>query len=260
MWLDLLGSRELAWQLTKKDISSQYRESFLGLAWAIIPPIIAAAGLSFAANAKVLNVGTTDIPFPAYVMVSTALWQTFAEAITLPIQRVAAARMMLAKIQFPREALILSAVAQVIFNFSFKLILIVGMFLWFRLPVPPTIVLAPVALVHLILLGTVLGIFLAPLNALYQDFQRGIQVLLTIWLLFTPVIYPPPTGDGPFAMLVRFNPVTPLLVTTRELATTGHISSPQGFWLASALAFVGLPIAWLIFRLTMPYAIERFSS
>ncbi|MEM8805214.1 MAG: ABC transporter permease [Cyanobacteria bacterium P01_G01_bin.38] len=260
MWADLLGSRELAWQLMKRDINAQYRESFLGIAWAIIPPVIAAAGFTFAANSEVLNIGTTDIPYPAYVLLSTALWQTFAEAIMLPMQKVGAARMMLAKIQFPREALIIAAFGQVLFNFAFKLLLIIGMFLWFRLPVPWTVVLAPVALIHLVILGTFFGTLLSPLNALYQDFQKGMQLLIGTWLFLTPVVYPIPSGAGGFGLLVKLNPVTPLLVTTRELVTTGIVSEPTEFWLGSAFAFGGLLVAWVIYRLGMPYAIERFSS
>lgn len=257
---DLLASRELAWQLMKRDISAQYRQSFLGFAWAFIPPLVTAAGFTFASNSGVLSIGETEFTYPAFVMFSMTLWQVFTEAITLPIQNVNAAKMMLAKINFPREALIMAAVGQVFFNFLIKLILISGLFLWFRLPVPATIVLAPVALIHLVLLGTLFGTLLAPLSALYQDFVKGVPLLIGVWLFITPVVYPQPASDGWFGWLVRLNPVTPLLVTTRELATTGVISSSQGFWFASLFAFVGLLFAWLLYRLAMPYAIERMSS
>ncbi|PSN14674.1 hypothetical protein C7293_10730 [filamentous cyanobacterium CCT1] len=63
-----------------------------------------------------------------------------------------------------------------------------------------------------------------------------------------------------FGFLVRVNPVTPLLVTTRELITVGTVSEPQGFWLISAVVFACLPLTWVVYRLAMPYAIERFSS
>ncbi|NEQ54685.1 MAG: ABC transporter permease [Leptolyngbya sp. SIO3F4] len=260
MWFSLLESRELAWQLMRRDISAQYRESLLGIFWAVIPPVVTAAGFTFASNANVLNIGETELPYPAYVMFSMALWQTFSESMLLPLQKVTAAKMMLAKIQFPREALILAAVGQVFFNFSIKLVLIVGLFLWFRMPVSGSVILAPVALVHLVMLGTIFGTLIAPLNALYQDFAKALQLMIGTWLFLTPVVYPTPSGDGLFGLLVKLNPVTPLLVTTRELATTGVISDPLGFWLVSGLVFVTLPIAWLIYRLAMPYAIERFSS
>jgi lipopolysaccharide transport system permease protein len=260
MWWDLLASRELAWQLFRRDISAQYRQSFLGIAWAIIPPMVAAASFTFARSNGIVNIGNTDLPYPAYVMFSTALWQTFVESITLPMTLVGQAKMLLSKISFPREALILNGIAQVFFNFGFKLILIIALFVWFQIPVTWSVMLAPVGLIHLVILGSCLGLFLAPLNIVYQDFARGITLLTGLWLFLTPVVYPIPNGSGLFGNIVRLNPVTPLLVTTRELATTGVISNPLGFWIVSAIALIGLLVSWLVYRLSMPFVIERISS
>lgn len=256
---DLLASRELAWRLMVRDISAQYRQSFLGIFWAFVPPIVAALGLTLASNANVLNVGETDLPYPAYVMFSMALWQTFVESLNGPIQAVVTAKPMLARINFPREAIILSQLGQVCFNFGIKLILIVGLFLIFRIPVTWTVILAPVALVHLIALGAAVGLLLAPIGALYEDVSRGLTLAISAWLFFTPVIYPPPQ-TGLFAQLVQWNPVTPLLVTVRELATTGIVSNPLNFWFASLLALGGLLFSWLIYRIAMPFVIERISA
>jgi lipopolysaccharide transport system permease protein len=257
---DLLASRELAWQLLKRDISAQYRQSVLGIAWAFLPPIFVAMGFSLAANSKVLNVGTTELPYAAYVMLSTVLWQTFVEAMMMPIQNITAAKQMLTRINFPREALILSGIGQVFFNFFFKLLLVIGMFIWFKMPVTINLCIAPVALIHLVLLGTFFGILIAPFSILYQDFSRGLPLITGLWLLLTPVVYPIPKSDGLFSTIVRLNPVTPLLVTTRELATTGVISNPSGFWIASAGVLLGLLFAWVIYRLSIPFVIERISA
>ncbi len=259
MWRDLLASRELAWRLMVRDIRAQYRQSFLGILWAFIPPIVTAVGFTLAANAEVVNIGVTDLPYPAYVMFSMTLWQTFVEALNGPVQGVTAAKAMLAKINFPREALILAKLGQVFFNFAIKLFLIVGLFVWFQMPVTWSVVLAPVALIHLVMLGTFLGLLLAPLGALYQDFSNGLTLVTGLWLFLTPVVYPVPSS-GTFGTLVKLNPVTPLLVTTRELATTGILSDPQGFWVVSLLAIVGLLLAWLIYRLAIPFVVERMSS
>jgi lipopolysaccharide transport system permease protein len=256
---DLLASRELAWRLMVRDIRAQYRQSFLGILWAFIPPIVTAVGFTLAANAEVVNIGVTDLPYPAYVMFSMTLWQTFVEALNGPIQGVTAAKAMLAKINFPREALILAKLGQVFFNFAIKLFLIVGLFVWFQMPVTWSVVLAPVALIHLVMLGTFLGLLLAPLGALYQDLSNGLTLVTGLWLFLTPVVYPVPSS-GTFGTLVKLNPVTPLLVTTRELATTGVLSDPQGFWVVSLLAIVGLLLAWLIYRLAIPFVVERMSS
>ncbi|NES96734.1 MAG: ABC transporter permease [Desertifilum sp. SIO1I2] len=259
MWRDLLASRELAWRLMVRDISAQYRQSFFGVAWAFLPPIVMAAGFTLAGEANVINVGETDIPYPAYVMFSTALWQTFVEALNGPVLAVTEAKPMLSRVNFPREAIILAKLGEVLFNFSIKLILIIGLFIWFQVPVSWTLIIAPVALIHLILLGTLVGVLLAPLGALYKDVSKGITILTGFWLFITPVIYPVPTA-GLFGTLVRLNPVTPLLVTTRELATGGTLSDPVSFWVVSALTLIGLFLTWLAFRLAMPFVIERMSS
>lgn len=259
MWRDLLASRELAWRLMVRDISAKYRQSFLGIAWAFLPPIVMATGFTLASNAQVINVGVTDLPYPAYVMFSTALWQTFVEALNGPLQAVTTAKPMLGRVNFPREALILSKMGEVFFNFAIKLILIATLFLWFRIPVSWTVILTPVSLIHLVLLGTFIGLLLAPLGVLYQDVAKSLSMITGFWLFVTPVVYPIPE-QGTFSLLVKLNPVTPLLVTTRELATTGIVSEPMGFWLVSAMTLVGILLTWMLFRLAMPFVVERVSA
>lgn len=259
MWRDLLASRELAWRLMVRDISAQYRQSFLGIAWAFLPPLVMAASFTLAKGAQVINVGVTDIPYPAYVMFSTALWQTFVEALNGPVQAVTVAKPMLARVNFPREALILAKLGEVFFNFGIKTILIVALFIFFRVSVSWTVIIAPVALIHLVLLGTFIGILLAPFGVLYQDVSKGLSLITGFWLFLTPVVYAVP-NEGTFGYLVKLNPVTPLLVTTRELATTGVVSEPIGFWVVSAITIIGLLLTWIAFRLAMPFVVERVSS
>jgi lipopolysaccharide transport system permease protein len=259
MWHDLLASRELAWRLMVRDINSQYRQSLLGISWAFLPSIIMTIGFTLANKANVIQVGKTDLPYPVYVMFSTVLWQTFVEALNAPLQAVMLAKPLLAKVNFPREALIVAKLGEVFFNFAIKVILIVGLFIWFKVSITWNILLAPVAIIHLILLGTFIGLFLAPLGVLYQDISRGLTLITGFWLFITPIIYPVPK-TGIFSLLVNFNPVTPLLVTARELATTGVISHPVEFWVVSILTFIGLILTWIVFRLAMPFVIERVSS
>ena len=259
MWRDLLASRELAWRLLVRDINAQYRQSALGFFWAVVPAIITALGFTFAKNSGIVNIGDTELPYPVYVMFSTTLWETFLESLNGQIGALAKSKAMLARINFPREAIVLSQLGQIVFSFSIKLIFIIALFIWFRVPVTLRVFIAPVGLIHLIMLGTAMGLLIAPIGTLYQDVSRLIPIVARFCLFLTPVVYPVPT-QGLFSNIVRFNPVTPLLVTTRELATTGVISDPQGFWLVSVIAVVALVIGWVLYRQAMPYIIERISA
>jgi lipopolysaccharide transport system permease protein len=218
-----------------------------------------AAGFTLAGKANVINVGATQLPYPAYVVLSMILWQTFVEALNGPVVAVTNAKQMLARINFPREAIALAKLGEVFFNFGVKLILIVAVFIWYQMPVTWAASLAPLALLSLILLGTLFGLLLAPLGVLYQDVTQGLTVFTGLWLFLTPIIYPVPQS-GTFATVVKLNPVTPLLVTTRELATTGVVSDPHRFLIVTALTLAGLFMTWVAFRLAMPFAIERVSS
>jgi lipopolysaccharide transport system permease protein len=256
---DLLASFGIARRLMMRDLRAQYRQSFFGVAWAFVPPLIMAAGFTMAGNARVIQISTTELAYPAYVIFSVSLWQTFVEAVNGPIQAVNDAKLMLARVNFPRESIVLAKLGEVVFNFAIKLVLIVVVFVWYQLPVTPAALLAPLALTQLILFGSLIGLLLAPLGALYQDVTRGLSLFLGLWLFLTPVVYPVPSM-GAFASIVRNNPVTSLLVTTRELATTGIVSDPPRFLIISILTLIGLFVTWVIFRLAMPFAIERVSS
>lgn len=256
---DLLAARKLAWRLMVRDINAKYRQTLLGYFWALIPPVVVAYGLVIASQAKVINVGTTDLPYPAYVMLSMVLWQTFLEAFNAPLAAVNESKTMLAKVNFPREAIILAKVGEVFFNFLIKLILVIFIFVAYDMPISAMAFLAPIGVIQIVILGTFLGLFIAPVGGIYQDFSKGLVIITTPWLLITPVLYPIPT-NGFFATIVSLNPVTPLLVTTRELATTGVISNLPGFISVSLMSFLGLLIAWIFFRLAIPYVIERMPS
>jgi lipopolysaccharide transport system permease protein len=187
------------------------------------------------------------------------LWQVFAESLNGPLTVVTSTAPLLSRINFPRESIILAKLGEVLFNLAIRLILVVAVFIWFQIPVSWITLLAPLALAQLILLGTTLGLFLTPACTLYQDLGRALTVFLGVWVFLTPVVYQVPRG-GVFGAIVNFNPVTPLLVTTRELASGGTVSDPFGFFLVSALTLAALLPAWAAYRLAMPFVVERWSS
>src|SRR5262245_36621725 len=120
MGRDLLAARELAWRLLVRDISARYRQSLLGVTWAFLTPIVSAAVFVLLNQQGTLNVDATSvpIPYPAWVIVGTVLWQLFADSLNMPLRAVAGGKAMLGKINFPREALLLSGIGQVLFDFG----------------------------------------------------------------------------------------------------------------------------------------------
>lgn len=259
MWRDLLGSRELAWRLFVRDVTAKYRQSMLGVLWAFLPPI--ATGLVFIVlqSKKIVDFGRTDVPYPVYVLIGTIFWQLFTESLNAPLQIVRNSRNMLAKINFPREALIVSAFYEMLFNLGIKTIILLAVLLIFRVQVSWEVIFVPAALVMIILLGLTIGLFLTPVGLLYTDISSGLALLTQFWFFVTPVIYPPPQ-TFPFSLINTLNPVSPLLVGARDLLTKGILMNAPSFFAICGFTFVGLLVAWFIFHVSIPIIVERMSS
>jgi lipopolysaccharide transport system permease protein len=259
MFSDLKASRELGWRLFVRDVSARYRQSLLGIFWAFLPPI--ATGLVFIIlqSKRILNLGETDIPYPLFVLTGTILWQVFVESLNAPLRSVMTAKPMLAKINFPREALLLSAFYQTVFNFLIKCLVLVGIFIIFKVHVTWGLLFAPLALLMLILLGMALGLLLTPIGTLYTDISSGLMVFTQFWFFVTPVVYPPPQSF-PYSLISTLNPVSPILIGARNLITKGYINNIQPFFIISCLTIMVLLIAWMIYRVTLPIIIERMSA
>ena len=158
MLRDLFASRELAWRLFVRDFSARYRQSFLGYLWAFLPPVVATFTFVLLNRSGILNVGTLPLPYPAYVMIGTLLWQVFADAINSPIKAVTAAKTMLAKINFPREAILISGMLEVLFNFIIRLVLLITIFIYYGIVPPMTAPLALIGVFAIFCLGFMIGI------------------------------------------------------------------------------------------------------
>lgn len=259
MFRDLVASRELAWRLFVRDLSAMYRQSVLGYLWAFLPPIVTTLTFTYLNSQDILRVGKTSVPYPAFVMIGTLLWQTFLDALNSPLKAVRGAKSMLTKINFPREALILSGMAEVLFNLFVRSVLLVPVFLYFQVPVSITLLLAPLGIAALMLLGLTFGMLITPLGLLYGDISRGVALITGFWMLLTPVVYPPPS-NGLGAWLAKWNPVSPVLLTCREWLTAQPVTYSEGILLISIVAAFTLLFGWIFYRLSLPILIERMGG
>lgn len=259
MMSDLLASRELAWRLFVRNISAQYRQSLLGYFWAFVPPLFTTLIWVFLNSQNILDVGDPGMPYPLFVLTGTVLWHTFADALDSPLKLVSESKAMLAKINFPREALILTSIGQVLFNFAIRVVLLIGVFAWYKVSPPATILLVPLGVFSMVLLGLMIGLLLTPFGILYQDIGRAIAVGTQAWFFLTPVIYPVPQASWA-ATLVKLNPVTPLLQTTREWLITGEATQLYGFVWVTGISLILLFTGWVFFRIAMPHLISRMSA
>ncbi len=259
MFADLRASRELAWRLAQRDIKAQYRQSLLGYLWAFIMPLSTTLAWVYLNSSGIVKVTSTGMPYPIYVLTGTMLWQMFTEALQTPLGQLSASKNLLAKLKFPREALILSGIIKWSFNAGVKMLIIIPAL--FILGGSPDIhiLLVPIILLAILLIGTAIGLFIAPIGLLYTDVGRLIPVVLQFAMYVTPVVFAMP-ADGFAAKLFRINFMTPVIVNGRAWLVGMEGSMLQEMALICAAASVLLFLGWVLFRTTMSVLIERMSA
>lgn len=259
MFADLAAGRELAWRLAVRDIQAQYRQAFLGFLWAFILPVANTLAWLFLTGAGIVTVSSTSLPYPVYVFTGTMLWAIFMDALNSPLQQANAAKGMLAKLNFPREAIIVSGVYQTLFNAIIKVVLLFGLLVFLGIKPGWNLLLFPLAIASLVLVGTAMGLFLTPLGVLYGDIGRAVPLLMQFLMYVTPVVFPMPK-EGWAAVLFAVNPLTPLILTARDWLTGQTPESLGYFVVVNAGAALLLLTVWIVYRLAMPILIERMSA
>lgn len=260
MIADVSASRQLARRLFIRDLSAQYRNSVLGYVWVFIPPLVASMPFVYLNSTGVVRMGETPIPYPAYAMIGTIIWQTFVDALNSPLRAANAARSILTRINFPREAILLSGLMQVGFSFLVRLVLLIAVFAAFALEPPATAPLFLVGMLSIALTGFMIGLILTPVGLLYGDVQHSLPIASTFLMLLTPgVLYPTPSS-GFAAVVTALNPLTPLIATTRDWLTTGAATHVGGFVLVSIVTATLLVLGWVAYRLALPHLIARLGN
>lgn len=259
LWRDIQAGRELAWRLFTRDVKAQYRQTYLGYIWALLPPLVASMTFIFLQSQGITNIEGTGIPFPAFAMMGTLLWQTFVDSMQSPLTAVNGAKPMLAKINFPREAILMSGLYMVGFNFLIRLVLLVAVMAIWQVVPGTTLLLFPLVMLGLLLCGFAIGLALIPIGGLYGDVGRGIPIIAQFWMLLTPVVYPA-RSEGLAGWLATWNPISPLIVTARATLTGQTLDQLPAAILVSVLALFVSLLGLFAFRLIMPHLIARMGG
>jgi lipopolysaccharide transport system permease protein len=253
---EVRNSRELAFALFTRDMKAQVRQSILGYAWLFFPPIATTLVWFFLNSSGVVKVADTGMPYPAFVMIGTLLWQAFLESLTKPIMSLTASKAMLVKLNFPRIAPVIAGIGQTTVTSAIRLVLLIPIFVFAGVEASWTIVFFPLAYLSMVLLGIAIGSFLTPIGLLYTDIGKGIGLLGQFMMYATPVVYPI-ASEGFLGWVNKVNPVTYLLEVGRSTLVGGSFEHLSMALIITGAAFILLLIGWVIFHITVPRIIER---
>jgi lipopolysaccharide transport system permease protein len=197
----------------------------------------------------VVVVTPPDISYPVHVLAGMTLWQTFVDALNAPVQQLRAGQQFITRSRVPHEALILAGLLETLLNCGTRLVVLAAVLVAYRVPIGMGLLLAPLGIAALAVLGLAFGVLVAPIGLLYGDVSRAMAMATSFWFFLTPVIYRAPENG-----ILRFNPVTPLLDTTRAWLTSSAVTT-RGFVPVAGLAVALLVVAWFLQRLARPHVV-----
>ena len=256
---DFFGSHFLALQLAKRDISAQYRQSYLGILWLFITPLATAGVWIFLNASGTIALTDTGIPYPVYAFSGTLIWSIIIEAINSPTAATNAARGIISKINFPKEALILSGIYKLCFNSMVKIILLLLFVFAFGVGFHWSLLLFPLTLLVAIIVGTAIGLLITPIGLLYSDVSRLLTMSLSLIMYATPVVYVIPKS-GILKTIMELNPLTALVSTIRATLTGQEYEFLSYFMVLGSISFVLFFVGLVIYRVSIPVIVERLSA
>ncbi len=242
---ELWEYRELLYFLTWRDIKVRYKQTVLGMAWAVIQPIFMMLifTIFFGRLAKVPSDG---LPYPIFTYTALLPWLLFSRALTDSSTSLVVNERLITKVYFPRLLVPASAVLASLVDFAIAFVLLLGMMVFYG--IVPTVAVLMLPLFVLLALMTALGIgfWLSALDAQYRDVRYTLPFLTQFWLFATPVVYPSSLVPEQWRLLYGLNPMTGVVEGFRW-ALLGKTEAPDAMLAVSATVVLGVFIGGLYY-------------
>jgi len=261
VWLimirNVFQARDLVFQLLKKDLTIEYKKSYLGLGWLFISPLAGIISWVFMNSTGLIQPGDTGIPYPAYVLISTSIWGLFMNYYKSASQTFKYGSNLVNQIHLDLEIYLFEKAVLQFINFLFVFVLNIIVLLYFGIVPGWGILLFPFLSLPLFFLGSGIGLLASILSVITVDLSKLINQLMGLLIWITPVIYSSKYDNPIVQNVIKWNPLTYLIGTTRDIITQGTAESWDAFMLSFILSLTLFLIVTRLFFLTERKLIER---
>lgn len=258
---ELWRHRELLGRLVRREIRARYKDSRLGVLWSLFRPLVQLLIYYFAIGG-ILGAARQVPDFAIFVFIGLTAWTLYSEILSSSVRSILDNAGLVKKVYLPREIFPLSTVGSALVNFGVQLVvLLVGIAVLAHFVISPNLLLAPLALVTLLVFATAVGLLISALNVYLRDVQHLIEVYLIIFFWASPIVYPYTfvVNAAPWPWLSELylaNPVTLAIVGLQRALWAGGADDAQIQQIWPAHLEVRLLIALLV-SLVALYVAQR---
>jgi lipopolysaccharide transport system permease protein len=242
---ELWEYRELFYFLTWRDVAVRYKQTVLGIAWAVIQPFMTMVvfSLFFGSLAKIPSDG---VPYPIFSYAGLVPWMFFANALNQSSNSLVANANLITKVYFPRLAAPISTVLSGVVDFVFAFLVLLGMVLYYGLVPTWNALWLPLFLLLAIVASLGAGLWLSALNVQFRDVRYAVPFLTQLWMFATPIAYPSSLLSEPWTLLYALNPMVGVVEGFRW-ALLGTATAPGLSVVASSSVALALLIGGALY-------------
>jgi lipopolysaccharide transport system permease protein len=223
-WRELWEYRELLYFLTWRDLKVRYKQTVLGVAWAVIQPFFTMVVFSIFFG-QLAGMPSDGIPYPVFTYCALLPWQLFASVLGQSSSSVVTNERLISKVYFPRLIVPISTVLAGLVDFAIAFVVLLGMMLFYGIVPTWAILTLPLFLLMAVATALGVGLWLSALNVEYRDIRYVIPFLIQFWLFATPVAYPSSIVPEPWRAVYGLNPMAGVVEGFRW-SLLGQTSSP----------------------------------
>lgn len=240
----LLKYKELVVQFVSRSIKTRYKRSMLGVLWTIMNPLLTMVVLTLVFS-SVFRFSVEN--YPVYVLSGLVLWSFFSSTTSAAMGEMIWSGSLLSRIYVPKSVFAVSAVGTGMVNLLFSLVplFLISLVLGIRFQL--AILVMPIAILLLTAFALGMGLLLATAAVYFADMLPVYEVVLTIWMYATPIIYPIDAVPAQFAWILKLNPLYYLLEIFRQPLFNGTIPHPNVWLIAASSAIIALVLGGWIF-------------
>jgi lipopolysaccharide transport system permease protein len=256
-WPELWRYRDLFLVLAWRDISVRYKQTVLGVLWAVLQPVTTMVIFTFIFN-RMAGIQSGDgTPYPIFLYTGLLFWTYFSSTLTNASQSMTANASLVQKVYFPRLILPATAATTGLVDFAIALVILAGMMVWYGfMPGWIGLLTFPILVLTSVMCAMGLGLFLAAINVKYRDVRYALPFFINIMMYVTPVIYPVSMLDKhPWAktLMTWLNPMSGVISNVRA----GILGNSPFDWAVLGISFL-VSIVYLIIGLHTFRSTERY--
>jgi lipopolysaccharide transport system permease protein len=245
MFREQVDYRELLWQMTKRDLLLRYKQTVMGFGWAVFMPLINTAVFSviFTRVAKI----ETPVAYPVFAFCGLWVWNFFASALRFSIGSLTGNINLVTKVYFPREIFPFSALLVCLIDFAVGGVVMAALMVWYQVPVGLALLWLPVVLAVHVVFTAALALMVAMGNLFYRDVKYLFEIVITVWMFATAVLYEAKAVGGTVGVVMSLNPMTPIVEAYRDVLLYNR-APDAAFAVTALVSVVGCVMAWAAFH------------